>query len=246
MVHRGGGKLAPVFTGELPVLIDDPPHHFDLVIEHIMLLPLRESASLAPKAGEFGVLVPEQRMEPGQIEQGGEICVLRGSVPAGYAVIPPQCAKRRFVPAKEVGVTRLRENHRRGVGGEEVPEEELVLLLREIEGVLAGYREEDVLRAVFHVIPDLDEKRRNEVDRVPNARVSAENPRKRRVILDRVKPDPREEVGSRFRVLVIRLVHVPEETDPKFHQRNAPGRDITLSAPAGFRPGPEGGFPGFP
>src|SRR5659263_217213 len=26
MVHRGGGKFAPVFPRELPVLIDDPPH----------------------------------------------------------------------------------------------------------------------------------------------------------------------------------------------------------------------------
>ena len=211
-----------------------------------MFLPLRETASLAPKPGEFGVPFPKQRMEPGQIEQRGEIGVLRGSVPAGSAVFPRQGAKRRFVPAKEVGEPRLRKNHRRGVGGEEVPEEELVLLLCEIEGVLAGNREEDVLRAVFHVIPDLDEQRWNEVDRVPHARVSPENHRKRRVILDRVKPHPRQDVGSRFRVLVIRLVHVPEKTDPKLHPRDVPGLEVTLTAPTGFRPGPGGRFPGFP
>ena len=137
MVHRGGGKLPPVVHGELPVFVEDTPHHPDLVIEHIMLFPLRESASLAPKAGELGILLAEQRMEPGQIEKGGEIGVLGGAVSAGSAVFFPQGAKRRLVPAKEIGVTRLRENHRGGVGGEEVPEEKLVLLLREIEGVLA-------------------------------------------------------------------------------------------------------------
>src|SRR5659263_680644 len=103
-----------------------------------MLLPLREPASLAPKTGEFGVLLAEQRMEPGQVEQGGEIGVLRGPVPADAPVFPPQGAKRRIVPPKEFGIPRLRENHRRGVCGEEVPEEELVLRLRKIEGVLAG------------------------------------------------------------------------------------------------------------
>ena len=211
-----------------------------------MFFPLREPASLAPKAGELGILIAKQRVEPGQIEKGGEIGVLGGPVPAGSAVFSPQGAKRRLVPAKEIGVTRLRENHRGGVGGEEVPEKKLVLLLREIEGVLPGNREEDVLRAVFHVIPDLHQQGRNEVDGVAYAGVPAENHGKRRVILDRVKPHPRKHVGSRFRILVERLVHVPEETDPKLHSCVAPGREVTRSAPAGFRPGPEGGFPGSP
>src|SRR5512143_3631301 len=148
--------------------------------------------------------------------------------------------------AKEIGETRLRENHRGREGREEVTEEKLVLLLREIEGVLAGYRKEYVLRAVFHVIPDLDEQRRNEVDRVPYSRVAAENYRKGRVILDRVKPDPRKDVRSRFRILVIRLVHVPEETDPKLHPCVVTGRDVTPSAPARFRSGPGMEFPGTP
>ena len=41
---------------------------------------------------------------------------------------------------------------------EEIPEEKLVLLLRQIEGVLAGYRQKYVVSPVFDVIPYLDEQ----------------------------------------------------------------------------------------
>src|SRR5258706_14518459 len=79
--------------------------------------------------------------------------------------------------------------------------------------------EEEVDRLLFAVVLDLRQQRRNEVEGGAELRIAVQEGRHLVVILGRSEPDPRQEVSAGEVVLVIRLVHVPDESDVyRFHR----------------------------
>ncbi len=61
---------------------------------------------------------------------------------------------------------------------------------------------------------ELHQQRRHEVERHPDRRKLAHERDHPEVVLQPVQPHPRQDVLVRHEILVVRLMHVPEEGDP--------------------------------
>jgi hypothetical protein len=71
-------------------------------------------------------------------------------------------------------------------------------------------RERSIARPILRELVELHEQRRHEVERDLDRRKLAEQGDHAEVILQRMHPDPRQDVFARYEVLVERLVHVPQ------------------------------------
>ena len=77
-----------------------------------------------------------------------------------------------------------------------------------------------VARAVLGKRLDLHDERRHEVERDADAGELLEQGHHAPVVLDGVQPDPRQDVLAGGEILVIRLVHVPQQR--QFHHHSGP------------------------
>src|SRR5213594_43200 len=75
--------------------------------------------------------------------------------------------------------------------------------------------EEQVDGFFLAVVLNLSEQRRHEVEGRTDLGISVQQRRHLVVVLGRSQPNPRQKVGAREVVLVIRLMHVPDEGDLK-------------------------------
>ena len=141
------------------------------------------------------------------------------------------------VPAallQELPVARQRADVGLPVHHEELPEQRLPLLLAEVAGRAGGQVQEAVSRHAAHVIVELLEEHRREVDGAAHARVPLQHRRHVVVGPGGVEPDPGQEVLAGLRVPVERLVHVPQEGESDLGAH--PGNPSTGTLPAA-RPG---------
>ena len=70
-----------------------------------------------------------------------------------------------------------------------------------------------IARPVGRELLELDEQRRHQVERDPHVRKFAKERHHAVVVLQRVQSHPRQDVLAGHEVLVIRLVHVPQQGD---------------------------------
>ena len=83
----------------------------------------------------------------------------------------------------------------------------------ELGGRLQAQLEEPVAGAVGGERLELHQQRRHQVEGHLDAGKLAQQRHHPVVVLQRVQPDPRQDVLARDEVLVVRLVHVPQEGD---------------------------------
>src|SRR6266550_6132348 len=93
--------------------------------------------------------------------------------------------------------------------------DELTLLGGKLAGGARAEVEEQVDGFLLAVVLDLSEQRRHEVEGRPDLGISVQERRHLVVVLGRSQANPRQEVGAREVVLVVGLMHVPNECDVK-------------------------------
>ncbi len=152
---------------------------------------------------------PRLRREPRQVEPRLEVVDV---LVAEGAVLPPH--------AQELRVARVDLDLVPPVGVEETGYDEVLIDVGQVLGRCEAEFHPEVGGAVLGVVVQLDDHRRNEVDRQMHVRVVGHDRGHGVVVADRVQADPREEIGAR-RVSVHahaieRLVLVPEESDGQF------------------------------
>ena len=199
MVVRRESKLGLPAVGELAVFRDHAPDALELCLEEDPLVLLVEVPVFALELGEAPVVLDPDGIAPRQVEPhlevadiGGRVLRVgraRGQLQVSRRLLDAQCPRRLTHPAKD----------------------EVALLGREITRSALAQVEEEIDRLLLAVVLDLGQQRWNEVEGRPHVGVAVEQRRHLVIVLGRAQPHPRQEVSAREVVLVVRLVHVPDE-----------------------------------
>ena len=120
---------------------------------------------------------------------------------------------RCIPPGQQLAVPRVRVDHVLALGVEEVLQDEVDVAAVEVDGRLQAQLQETVAGAPLGKGLELHEQRRHQVEGHPNVRELAQQRHHAVVVLQRVQADPRQDVLAGRQVLVIRLVHVPQDGD---------------------------------
>ena len=199
MVVRRESKLGLPAVGELAVFRDHAPDALELCLEEDPLVLLVEVPVFALELGEAPVVLDPDGIAPRQVEPhlevadiGGRVLRVgrtRGQLQVSRRLLDAQCPRRLTHPA----------------------EDEVALFGREITRSALAQVEEEIDRLLLAVVLDLGQQRWNEVEGRPHVGVAVEQRRHLVIVLGRAQPHPRQEVSAREVVLVVRLVHVPDE-----------------------------------
>ncbi len=193
------GELDLPSVGELAVLGNDLLHHVELSREERLLVRFGEISVLALQLGEPRVRLHPDRVAPGEVEPHLEVANVLGR------------ELRVDRPRRQLEIARRLLDPQRPRRLTHPAQQEVTLLGREVGRVPPAQVEEEVDRLLFAVVLDLRQQRRNEVEGGAELRIAVQEGRHLVVILGRSEPDPRQEVSAGEVVLVIGLVHVPDE-----------------------------------
>src|SRR5438034_6463600 len=188
---------------KLAVLGDHAADTLELRGKKDRLVVLREVTVLALQLRESRVRFNPNGIAPREVEPDLEIAdVLVGELgirqPRGQVEV-----SRRLLHAKRP----RRLSH--------PPQYELPLLGGKLAGGALAEVEEQVDGFFLAVVLNLSEQRRHEVEGRTDLGISVQQRRHLEIVLGRSQANPRQKVGAREVVLVIRLMHVPDEGDVK-------------------------------
>ncbi len=140
-----------------------------------------------------------------------EIAEVIDREPAGRCA-PVGFGRERPATAREkLGVPRIHVNHPLALRLEEVIEDELDVGRAQIDGRLEAQLEVPVARMAGGKRLELHEHRRHEVEGDLDVGKLLQKRHRPVVVLQRVQPDPRQDVLVGGQVLLKGLVHVPDE-----------------------------------
>ena len=115
---------------------------------------------------------------------------------------------------QQFAIPRIRLDHPLPLRVKEVLDDERGVLRGQLGGRLHPELQIPIPGAVGREGLELHEQRRHQVERHPDRRKLAQQRDHPEVVLERMQPHPRQDVLAGHEILVVRLMHVPEEGDP--------------------------------
>ena len=193
------GELDLPSAGQLGVLGYHPPDQAELGFEEHLLVLLREALVFGLELGQAGVAVDPSGVDPGQVGPHLEVAdvLLQEGLILG--------------PGGQLQVARagLYAQETRRLAGP--VDQEPALLVAQVPRGPAGEVEEEVLVVAAGVVLDLGQQRGHQVEGLADARVVVQEGGHLVVVLGRPQPHPGQQVGLGEVVLVVGLVHVPDQ-----------------------------------
>ncbi len=192
--HQGGEGAADV--GEQPLAVVG-----------------REAFALGHQFGEQRLAAALGFAAPGEVVPGQQVGAI-GAGQVGERGRP--FAHQRLVQLQQPPEAGKRLDHRRPVAAEAAVQEQRALRGGQVveAGALQQAQQgvaEHAGLELAHVVVDLIEQHRHEIDHRAHARMALEMRRHVGVVLERVQVGPRQREAAAGTIAVIRLVHVPEE-----------------------------------
>ena len=192
-------SLAPL--RELAVLRDDAADALQLRREKDRLVLFGEVAVLALELGQAGVVLDPHRVAPGEVEPQLEVT----------DVVVGELGVRR--PRRELEIARRLLHAKRAWRFAHPSQDEVPLLGGKVARRPLAQVEKEIDRLFLAVVLDLRQQRRHQVEGRAHLRVAVEQRRHLEVVLGRAQAHPGQQVRAGEVVLVIGLVHVPDEGD---------------------------------
>src|ERR1019366_1775672 len=206
MVERRGGNLDLAGGGEPPVCRQHAAHDLALLFAHAPLVIEGEVAAALDPAAHLGVIGLEFFVEPGELRPHLHVAQFLGAEQAARAGPPLGVAH-----LEELAVARVAVDHVRRIGVERVLQQVFALVSGQIFGRLEGEIEERVARLAGSVLLHLRHHGGHEVKGLLKRGEFFEDAHHAVVIFERVHARPGELVLAGNKVLIKRLMHVPQE-----------------------------------
>jgi hypothetical protein len=215
VIERGCGQLDLPAAGRLAIFGDDAVQDLELHLAKYGLVLLRELSFFVEKRADAAVVVLIQRVDPRELVPDLQIAEIVDAEPRRG---DPSVLRRRHGAAtarEELRIARMHLDHVLPLRVKEVLEDEIDVAVIEFRRGLHAQLEITVLCASLGERLQLHQQRRHEIEGHPDARELAQERHHAVVVLQRMQPDPRQDVLAGDEVLVIRLVHVPHEGDAR-------------------------------
>ena len=235
MVGRGR-ELHLAALGQRPPARQDPGEHPPLGLQdqgHVGGLVV------APAQGQLAqsrVVGQRPEAHPGQVEEDLEVAIFTYRERGNHLVqIHPGQVPSALL--EELQISRHGARRAVPVDHEEGVEQPAPLLRGEVGRVAGRDLQDGVAGPAGHVVLELVEQHRGEVHRAPDPGVALQHPGHVGVGPGGVEPHPGKHVGTRGRLPVEGLVHVPEEGQPHRlrHRAGAPVGATTPGTGAAVR-----------
>ncbi len=222
VVVRGRRELDLAALGEPPPARDDLAHDPPLGGEDVLDVLPGVAAPLRGEGAEPLVVGEGAEAHPGEVEVELQVRQLLVAERRGDA---REVHRSAVAPAllQQVPVSWRGADVPLPVDHEERAQDRLPLLRPELRDRTRRELEEPVPGAARHVLLELLEEHRREVHGAAHARVAIQDPRHVVVGAGRVEAHPGHEELARLRLLVGRLVHVPEEGEADLPHRGCGG-----------------------
>ena len=213
MVERGRGQLDLSARRRVPILGDHLVQQLELDAAQHGLVLFREAAALGDERANASVVVQIQRVDPGQLLPHLQVAQIVRAEARGRRAPVGWRRLRAAAPREKLPVAGVDVDHVLALGVEEVLQDEIDVVVIERRGRLETQLEIPVTGAVLGKRLELHEQRRDEVERHLDVGTLAQDGHHAVIVLEGVQPDPRQDVLVGREVLVIRLVHMPQDGD---------------------------------
>ena len=174
-----------------------------------MLVLFREVPAFFDQPPHPHVTAQIERIHPGQL-------LPHLKVPQVVHAEPPRGSRRILTaspPRAQFRVPRVDTDHPRRVRVKEILDDEGDVGRRERVRRLETQIEDAIRRTIRRKCLELHEQRRHQVEGDPDRRELPKQLHHAEIVLERMEAHPRQDVLPRHEILVVRLVHVPDECD---------------------------------
>ena len=213
VVERRGRDLDLAAGDGLAILGDHAIQQLELHFAQLLLVVLGEAPILGHQPANAGVAVKIEGIDPGELVPDLQIAQVVAAETAGGGAAVCGRGQRAAAPRQELGVARIDVDHPLPLRVKETLEDEVDIVLVELGGRFHAQLQRPVAGAVRGKRLQLHQQRRHEVERHAHGGKLAQDRHHAVIILQGVQPHPRQDVLPGDEILVIRLVHVPQQSD---------------------------------
>ena len=236
MVEGARGQLRLAAFAQRPVRGQHPAHGVELGGDDRLLVLLGEVAAPGQQLADRSPAFHRVGVDPGEVGPDLKVAQLRIREESGQLGLGP---RRGLLPlAHQLQVAGEATHPPVAAGIREPAGHEGPFLFGQIAGRAAGQVEVEVGGVARQVVLDLGAERGHQVEGLDHAGIAVQERRHPVVILDAAQADPGQEDGIGQVILVIGLVHVPDEGHM---QRRGHGRLVYFTRRGCRRASPGGG-----
>ena len=205
MVVRRSGDLDLPGGSQFLVNGEHAAHELALLLSHAPLIFRLEIAPAAQPVAHFAVVGQELFVEPRQLGPHLQVAKFLCTEDVGAGPLPG------FECVEQLAVTRMPVDHALRIGIERMTQQEVLVRVSQALGRLEGHLEERVRGFARGVLGHLRHHGGHQVESLVDLREVLQDSGHAEIVLEGVHARPGQLILAGNQVLVIRLVHVPQE-----------------------------------